>query len=271
MRPIRIGQLGRIGPPNLQLGPGLPRIVNGRLKEIMYQQPKVLIFLGPPGSGKGTQAARLSAALEIPAISTGEILRRECQSGSELGRRVQAVLRSGALVENELMNEIVEKRLAKKDCRGGCILDGFPRTVEQAQHLDGMLRRLGMRQPAVFDFAVSPDELISRLERRRHCPTCGRIYSIEKSDSVYSSYCLNDGARLECRADDQPHVIEERFRVYERNARELVRFYERAEYHRIVAGRPVDHVTGQLFHALGLSDLSPLPAQRAPRLAVAAC
>ena len=237
----------------------------------MYQQPKVLIFLGPPGSGKGTQAARLSAALEIPAVSTGEILRRECQSGSELGKRVQAVLRSGALVQDDLMIEIVRTRLAKKDCRGGCILDGFPRTVDQARQLDGMLSKLGMRHPAIFDFSVSADELISRLQRRRHCPTCGRIYSVEKSDSPRSNYCRHAGAILETRSDDQAEVIEERFRVYERNVRELVRYYEGGDYHRVAAGLPMDYVTSQLFEALGLSGLSPIPAQNSARFAVAAC
>jgi adenylate kinase len=237
----------------------------------MYTQPKALIFLGPPGSGKGTQATRLSAALEIPAISTGEILRRECQSGTELGRRVQAVLRSGGLVHDELMNEIVESRLDQKDCKGGCILDGFPRTVEQAEYLDGMLRRLGMRHPIVFDFVVSADELIERLERRRYCPTCGRIYSVEKSDSAHSTFCMNDGTRLQMRADDHPAVIEERFRVYERNARHLVDFYRDGEYHRIAAGRPIDQVTSQIFEALGLAGVMPQPSVQTTRLAAAAC
>jgi adenylate kinase len=237
----------------------------------MYQQPKALVFLGPPASGKGTQAARLSAALEIPAVSTGEILRRECQSASELGRRVQAVLRTGRLVDDATMIQIVENRLSRKDCKGGCILDGFPRTVEQADRLEGILQRLGMRRPAVFDFSVSADDLIARLERRRQCPTCGRIYSVEPTDAERARFCLNDGARLESRADDRPDAIEERFRAYEHNARDLVRFYQGAEYHRIAAGRPVDDVTEQLFESLGLPGLTQRKNLARPRLATVSC
>ncbi|HEY7212661.1 MAG TPA: nucleoside monophosphate kinase [Bryobacteraceae bacterium] len=236
----------------------------------MYAQPKALIFLGPPGSGKGTQAARLSAALEIPAISTGDILRRECQSGSRLGRKVDTTLRSGGLVDDNLMNQIVENRLAHKDCKGGCILDGFPRTVEQARHLDSVLRHVGMRKPIVFDFAVSAEALIERLARRRQCPTCGRIYSSDPDNSGPVVVCRNDGAKLVTRADDRPAVVEERFRVYEENARHLFLFYQRVELHRIKAGQPVDDVTDQLLHALGLSGVGRRVGTPS-KLAVATC
>ena len=102
----------------------------------------VLVILGPPGSGKGTQSGKLSQVLQIPAISTGEILRRECQSGSELGRTVHAVMASGGLVSDDLMNQVVTNRLTQDDCEAGCILDGYPRTVSQARFLHDFLKRL---------------------------------------------------------------------------------------------------------------------------------
>jgi adenylate kinase len=229
----------------------------------MYDQPKTIVFLGPPGSGKGTQAARLSAALELPSISTGEMLRRECQSGSEFGRKLDALVRSGQLVSDELINRLVETRLRRKDCQGGCILDGFPRTVQQARYLDGLLKRLGMGRPLVFDFIVRADELIERLRHRRQCPTCGRIYAAADISSGAALHCQNDHSLLVPRADDQPKAIRERLRVYAQNSTELVSYYRDHEYHPISAGLSPDEVTEQIFAGLGLASITPRPSVRA--------
>jgi len=115
-----------------------------------YLQPKPIILIGPPGSGKGTQAGHLSPALGIPAISTGDMLRHECQSGSSLGRAVQAILASGRLVSDELMNEVIASRLKQVDCERGFILDGYPRTVAQARFLSRLLKNLNMPDPTIF-------------------------------------------------------------------------------------------------------------------------
>src|SRR6185312_5738680 len=125
----------------------------------MQEHAGIVILLSPPGAGKGTQSARLAAALGIPAISTGEILRAECQSGSQLGREVEAVLARGDLVDDQTINELVSRRLREADCARGCILDGYPRTVAQAQHLD----TLNFAVPRIFDFIVSARDVLSRL------------------------------------------------------------------------------------------------------------
>lgn len=223
----------------------------------MYRHSKAIIFLGPPGAGKGTQASRLSAALEIPAISTGEILRRECQSGTELGRELDGVLRSGQLVSDGLMERLVDSRLSKGDCKEGCILDGFPRTADQAAFLDTLLSRLSMPNPLIFNFEVSATELIERLKRRRQCPTCGRIYTTDDSPGETQMLCRNDRSLLVPRADDQPAAIRERLRTHERNAAELVRYYRCRDYHSVAAAYSPDQVTAQLFDVLGLPSLAP--------------
>jgi adenylate kinase len=178
------------------------------------------ILLGPPGSGKGTQARWLSSALGIPAISTGEILRRECQSGSAVGRQVERVLAAGQLVADELMNEVVAKRLSQDDCEYGWILDGFPRTVAQARFLAGHAKG----SPVVFDFFLSEKELVARLSGRREC---------------------------EQRADDCPATIRERLRVYRRNSKELVRFYRQGDFHRVWAARAPEVISRELLRIAG--------------------
>ncbi len=237
----------------------------------MYKQPKAIVFLGPPGSGKGTQAGRLSALLELPAISTGEILRRECQARTELGRKVQTVLQTGRLVADDLMNQLVENRLARNDCRAGCILDGFPRTIEQAVYLDQMLGRLDIPRPTVFDFTISADELIERLERRRQCPTCGRIYKVDKAAHSGPMLCHNDRSMLVLRNDDCPAAIRERLTIHQRNCAGLVRYYERGDYHQVAAARAEADVSDQLLQALGLKGILPRAVPVTSRLASAAC
>jgi adenylate kinase len=205
----------------------------------MQDHAHVVILLGPPGAGKGTQSARLSAALGIPAISTGEILRSECQSGSDLGREVEAVLARGELVDDRTMNEMVSRRLREPDCVHGCILDGYPRTLAQARHLD----TLNFAMPRIFDFIVSARDVISRLGGRRYCPECGQTFS-------KSQVCSKDGSPLLQRDDDKPAVIRERLRVYRRNMDKLVRFYRSRDYHPIHATRAPDMVFEELLRLL---------------------
>jgi adenylate kinase len=236
----------------------------------MHKQPKAIIFLGAPGSGKGTQAARLSAALEIPAISTGEMLRRECQARTELGKKLESTLHAGKLVSDDQMNELVERRVARKDCRGGFILDGYPRTVQQAVSLDRMFVRLGFSRPRVCSFEVSAEELIERLRYRRQCATCGRIYGSETPGAKVPVICQNDGSLLTARADDQPGAIRQRLRIYEENSAELIRYYSATEFHRVAAGQVIERVSEELFEALGLREMIPLTTTVTRGLAVAA-
>lgn len=255
-RPIHRGQLVRLGLPSLKSLPPLAQTESGAVDGFM-DTGKVLIFFGPPGSGKGTQASRFSAALRIPAISTGEILRHESQSGSDLGRAVTAVLASGQLVGDDLMNQVVTRRLQDPDCAGGCILDGYPRTLAQAHTLDHLLAALGMPEQTIVDFSISARDVVARLDRRRQCAHCGRICSIETGRRG-QLVCEVDGAPLIKRADDHPAAIRERLRMYKRNAAELIRFYRTRGYHRIRANRTPDEVSRQIFSALDLDWGAPM-------------
>jgi adenylate kinase len=205
----------------------------------MQDHAHVVILLGPPGAGKGTQSARLSTALGIPAISTGEILRSECQSGSDLGREVETVLARGELVDDQTMNELVSRRLRESDCARGCILDGYPRTIAQARYLDN----LNFAVPRIFDFIVSARDVIARLGGRKYCPECGQTFST-------AQVCSSDGSPLIQREDDKPAVIRERLRVYRRNMDKLVRFYQSRDYHPIHATRAPDMVFQELLRLL---------------------
>lgn len=224
----------------------------------MLTESQVIIFLGPPGSGKGTQAGRLSSALQIPAISTGDMLRRECNSGSALGNAVKNVLASGRLVSDDLINEVVNSRLRYSDCDAGCILDGYPRTLSQARYLDGLLSSLNKRRPVVFDFEISTDEIVRRLSCRRQCVQCGRTVSVSAGCNDGELLCDRDGSALIQRTDDNPASIRQRLRLYERNARQLVRYYRDQDYHRVMAARPADEVCDELLNLLAGSWSTPV-------------
>lgn len=209
-----------------------------------------IVLLGPPGSGKGTQAAKLAENMGIPAISTGEILRREVQTNSELGARVQALLTSGQLVGDGLMNEVVTKRLAQPDCVDGSILDGYPRTAQQAIFLEALLKHRGAPPPMVFDFVVSPEEVIERLSLRRQCPKCGMIFSAEFDVYGKDMLCDRDGTALVRRADDNPDAIRERLAIYSHNSAQLVAFYKAGTYKEIHAVQSPEEITSELLVVL---------------------
>jgi adenylate kinase len=214
----------------------------------MYARAKIIVFLGPPGSGKGTQAARLSSALGIPAISTGEMLRRESESGSVLGKAVQFILAAGKLVSDELMNQVVARRLRDCDCNSGCVLDGYPRTASQARFLDRLLRRLKMSHPVVFHFDIPCEDVVARLGRRRQCAQCGRIFSVDNGLS-----CDQDGSPLIQRTDDRAAAIRERLRLYKQNADALVHYYRNKDYYRISATRAPEQIGDELLAILNSS------------------
>jgi adenylate kinase len=228
----------------------------------MHPRATVVIFLGPPGSGKGTQSALLSSALEVPAISTGDMLRQECDSGSPLGQAVRDVLASGQLVSDELVNQVVNKRLRKPDCKRGCILDGYPRTISQARYLDQVLAKLEAPSPVVFDFTIEPEAILSRLSRRLQCPQCRRIFSSNASVNGHEPVCDRDGTKLMHRADDNPDTILERIRLYEQNAAELVRHYSRGDYHRINASRTPAEVSENLLQILNSGAFKKAPGRQ---------
>jgi adenylate kinase len=191
-----------------------------------------LILLGLPGSGKGTQARRLSDALGIPALSTGEMLRREVSAGSQLGEIVRGFLERGALVDDELVNKAVCSRVRQRDCARGFVLDGYPRTVAQAEFLDNCLAKLEMEQPSALWLDVPTAVIQSRLLNRLECPLCGRTF---QGDHSPLAVCENDGTGLIQRSDDNTTAIEERLRQYELNTAPLLDYYEDSRLFRIPA------------------------------------
>ena len=217
----------------------------------MRNAATVIIFLGPPGAGKGTQAARLSAALGLPAISTGEMLRQAAIGGSLLGKTIHKVMAAGQLVSDDLINQVVERRLRQSDCESGCVLDGYPRTECQARFLESLLRRLEMPEPVVFDFHLTAEYVIQRLSHRRQCPLCGQILSLDLSAGP--SYCDRDGALLVQRADDNPAAIRQRLNLYKATFTDLVSYYRTRNYHEIDASRTPDEVASELLAVLDTS------------------
>ena len=180
-----------------------------------------LVMLGPPGAGKGTQASRLAKSHGIPHISTGDILREAVQRETELGRQAKAIMDSGQLVSDEIVIGIVRERLGRNDAYSGFLLDGFPRTVNQAEALDRLLE--GRDPLIVVDLHVEDEELVRRLSMRRVCGSCGAIFGVLRGQELVC--CESCGGSLEQRSDDQEFVVRERLSVYRRKTRPLVDFY----------------------------------------------
>ncbi|HUS80091.1 MAG TPA: adenylate kinase [Armatimonadota bacterium] len=184
-----------------------------------------LVMLGPPGAGKGTQAARLGERLSVPHISTGDILREAVANGTELGRQAKGYMDAGELVPDELVIAIARERIAREDCAPGFVLDGFPRTVPQAEALGATMRELGRKPLRVINLQVSEDEIIRRLSTRRTCRGCGGIYSVDDGDT--GDPCPNPDCEGELyqRSDDQPEAIAERLRAYANQTQPLIDYY----------------------------------------------
>lgn len=180
-----------------------------------------LILLGAPGAGKGTQAEVICNAFEIPAISTGNIIREAVKNGTELGEKTKSYLDAGALVPDELVIALVKERLAQPDCQNGFILDGFPRTVPQAEALD----KMEVRIDTVLDIEVADEKIVGRLSGRRVCSGCGASYHLEYKPSKQEGICDSCGADLIQRKDDHPDTVLERLRVYHEQTEPLKDYY----------------------------------------------
>ena len=210
----------------------------------------VVLLFGPPGCGKGTQAATLAAHLGIPAISTGEMFRAEGKAGTELGRRAASILAAGGLVGDEIVNAMVAQRVAREDCVSGFLLDGYPRTVPQARFFAALLEERGLPQPAVIHLDVSDEVLIQRLTARRQCPQCLRIYNLLWQPPRRDSCCDDDGARLITREDDQPAVIRQRLRAYEALTNPILEWYGASAVSRVDGGTEPARVTDTIERVL---------------------
>jgi adenylate kinase len=207
-----------------------------------------LILLGAPGAGKGTQAEVICDHLQIPAISTGNILREAVKNGSELGLKAKSFMDSGALVPDEVVINILKERIAQDDCKKGFILDGFPRTVPQAEALDAM----GVQIDCVLSLEVADEAIMQRLSGRRVCQDCGASYHIDYKPSKVEGVCDRCGGKTVQRKDDEPETIKDRLNVYHTQTEPLKAYYSKTGKLVTVEGQEeVADTTALVLKALG--------------------
>lgn len=210
-----------------------------------------LVLVGPPGAGKGTQAEFIAAHLAVPKISTGDIFRANVAEGTPLGLQARKYMDAGQLVPDEVTINMVRARLAEPDASHGFLLDGFPRTVPQAEALDEMLSALGTGLDVVLELVVDDDEVIRRLSGRRTCHGCGRIWHVEFDPPQREGICDRCGEKLFQREDDRAETVAERLRIYARDTEPLVDFYgAQSKLVGIDATGPVEDVTLRAIDAL---------------------
>jgi len=210
------------------------------------------ILLGPPGAGKGTQAAKIIEKYNIPHISTGDIFRENIKKGTELGKKAQEYMNRGELVPDDLVIEIATTRLLEDDCKDGFLLDGFPRTVYQAEKLDEFLAAHDSKIDKVIDIAVGKDELMERLTGRRVCKSCGASYHIVNIPPKKDGVCDICGGELIQRTDDNAETVANRIEVYEAQTMPLIEYYEKAgNIAHIDGATGLDNVFVDIVKALG--------------------
>ncbi len=185
-----------------------------------------LVLLGPPGAGKGTQAKLLARAYGIPHVSTGDMFRDHKARGTEIGKKIQAVMDAGGLVTDDVTNAMVNDRLARSDVAKGFILDGYPRTTSQAEHLQRLLASMGRGIDRVVSYEVAADLVVERIGGRRSCPRCGTVYHVTASPPRKAGRCDKDDAVLVQRDDDRPENVKKRMQEYADKTEPLKRFYE---------------------------------------------
>jgi len=210
-----------------------------------------MVLLGPPGAGKGTQAKRLRARYGLAHVSTGDLFREAVNDLTPLGREVQRYLAAGQLVPDEVTSAVVARRLERPDCAGGVILDGYPRTLRQADDLDGVLSERGDGLDHVIYLDVSEETAVERLSGRRSCRRCGALYHVKYMPPRVAGRCDKCGGELVQRDDDRPGTIRKRLAVYEEQTRALVERYERNGLLRRVDANPgPDAVTEAVVAAI---------------------
>jgi adenylate kinase len=207
--------------------------------------------MGPPGAGKGTQAAELVKAFDIPHISTGDMFRAAIKDGTDMGKQAKSYIDKGQLVPDAVTIGIVRDRLAQADCKKGFILDGFPRTVEQADALTGILQELGLSLTRVLNINVPAADLIERAVGRRICKKCGATYHTKFNPPKAEGICDECGGELFQRADDNAETMQNRLSVYEASTKPLIDYYKKAGLYTEVDGRQaIDKVTADLIKVL---------------------
>lgn len=208
-----------------------------------------LVLMGAPGAGKGTQAKIISEKLGIPAISTGSILREAVKKGTEVGGQVKGYLEKGELVPDDIIINIMRKRIAEPDCKNGYILDGMPRTIVQAQELESG----EIDVDAVLFIEISDDEIVERMAGRRSCPECGASFHIESAPPKTDGVCDFCGGKLVIRDDDKPETVKKRLAVYHKQTVPVKEFYkDRDEFMQVENRDGIEATTEAVFEALGI-------------------
>jgi adenylate kinase len=204
---------------------------------------RAVIFLGPPGAGKGTQAKELAKLYRVPHLSTGDMFREHVSLGSPLGEQVKPIMARGDLVPDSLVLKMVRERIERPDCSHGFVFDGFPRTVAQAQYLSVLLRQNGYRPALVVHFALDPKLVLRRITGRRMCKLGGEIYNIYERPPKVEGRCDNDGGELVQRPDDREEIVAPRLEAYETLTEPLVLYYRRlGRLHDVDASKSIDEV-----------------------------
>ena len=212
---------------------------------------RAVIFLGPPGAGKGTQAKKLAARYAVPHLSTGDMLREHIANGTPLGEKAKPIMERGELVPDSLVLKIVAHRIEQPDCSHGFVFDGFPRTVAQAQYLGELLKQHGYRRPTVIHLLVDMSLILRRITGRRVCKTGGEIYNLFERPPKLEGCCDNDGGELVQRPDDREEIVGPRLRAYEKQTAPLVAYYRRLGLlHDVDASKSVEEVEQQIAQTL---------------------
>ena len=210
-----------------------------------------LVLLGPPGVGKGTQASAIVGKYNIPHISTGDIFRANIKEGTELGKKAKSYMDKGLLVPDELVVSIVQDRLTQEDCSEGFLLDGFPRTLDQADALDKELAKMGIKLNKVVNIDAEKDVLIERAIGRRICKSCGATYHIKFNPPKIENVCDIDGGELMQRDDDVEETVATRIGVYNKQTQPLIDYYQRKGIILNIDGtRPINDIFGEIVQSL---------------------
>ncbi len=211
-----------------------------------------IIMLGAPGAGKGTQAKQIAAKYEIPHISTGDIFRANLKNGTELGKKAKEYMDQGALVPDELTCDLVMDRIAEKDCEKGFVLDGFPRTIPQAEALTNALNKIGQSMDYAIDVDVPDENIVNRMSGRRACLNCGATYHIVYNPTKEEGVCDACGNPTVLREDDKPETVQKRLSVYHEQTQPLIDYYKNMDILKSVDGtQPMDKVFTDIVAILG--------------------
>lgn len=211
-----------------------------------------IIMLGAPGAGKGTQAKQIADKYSIPHISTGDIFRANLKEGTELGKKAKEYMDQGLLVPDELTCDLVMDRISQEDCKNGFVLDGFPRTIPQAEALDVALSKIGQKMDYAIDVDVPDDNIINRMSGRRACLNCGATYHIVSIPTKVEGVCDRCGSQVVLRDDDQPETVKKRLEVYHAQTQPLIDYYKKQDILKTVDGtQPMEQVFDAIVEILG--------------------